>query len=114
MIAECLLIKKLNPIVAELFIRGRKLKISLVFITQSYFAVPQNIRQDSTHYFITKIPNTQELQQIPFNHSSYIDIREFINVLQNHIFLGINVAFVPDKPLYFRRNLLEYKNNIRK
>ena len=61
--------KKLNPIVTELFIRGGKLNISLVFITQSYFAVPKNIRQNSTHYFIMKIPNKQELQQITFDHS---------------------------------------------
>ena len=47
--------KKINPIVTELFIRGRKLNISLVFITQSYFVLPKNIRLNSTHYFVTKI-----------------------------------------------------------
>ena len=57
MIAEMLSDKKLNPIVTELFIRGRKLSISLVFIKQSYFAVPKNIRLNSAHYFIMKIPN---------------------------------------------------------
>ena len=62
--------KKLNPIVTKLFIRGRMLHISLVFITQSYFAVPKNIRQNSTHYFVIKISNKPELQQITFNHSS--------------------------------------------
>ena len=46
--------KKFNPIVTELFIRGRKLNISLVFITQSYFAVPKSIRLNSTHYFVCK------------------------------------------------------------
>ena len=44
--------KKLNPIVSELLITGRKLNISLVFVTQSYFAVSKNIRQNSTHYFL--------------------------------------------------------------
>ena len=58
--------KKLNLIVTELFIRGRKLNISLVFITQSYFAAPKNIKLNSTRYFIMKIPNKQELQQIAF------------------------------------------------
>ena len=48
---------KLNPIVTELSISGRKLSISLVFITQSCFAVPKNIRLNSTHYFIMKIPS---------------------------------------------------------
>ena len=57
MIADMLSNKKLNPIVTELFVRGRKLNISLIFITQSYFAVPKNIRVNSTHYFIRKIPN---------------------------------------------------------
>ena len=76
MIADMLSNNKLNPIVTELFIRGRKLNISLVFITQSYFAVPKNIRLNSTHYFIMKIPNKQELQQIAFNHSSDIDFRD--------------------------------------
>ena len=52
MIADMLINKKLNPIVTELFIRDRKLNISLVFITQSYFAVPKDIRLNSTHYFI--------------------------------------------------------------
>ena len=61
MIADMLSNKKLNPIVTELFIRGRKLNISLVFITQCYFAVPKNVRLNSTHYFIMKIANKQEL-----------------------------------------------------
>ena len=62
MIADMLSNKKLNPIVRELFIRGRKLNIYLVFITQSCFAVPKNIRLNSTCYFIMKISNKQELQ----------------------------------------------------
>ena len=64
--------KKLNPVLTELFIRGRKLNISLVFTTQSCFAVPKKTRLSSTHYFIMKIPNKQELQQIVFNYSSDI------------------------------------------
>ena len=57
MIADMFSNKKLNAILTEQFIRGRKLNISLVFITQSYFAVPKNIRLNSTHYFVMKIPN---------------------------------------------------------
>ena len=53
--------KKLNLVITELFIRGKKLNISLVFITQSHFAVPKNIRLNSTHYFVMKIPNKREL-----------------------------------------------------
>ena len=64
MIADMLCKKKLNPIVTELFIRGRKLNIYLIFIIQSYFAVPKNIRQNSTHYFIMKIPYKRELNKL--------------------------------------------------
>ena len=59
--ADMLSNKKLNPAATELFIRGRKLSISLLFITQSYFAVPNHIRLNSTHYFAMKIPNQREL-----------------------------------------------------
>ena len=57
MIADMLSNKKLNPIVTESFIRGRNLNISLAFVTQSYFGVPKNIRINSTHFFIMKIPS---------------------------------------------------------
>ena len=57
MIPDMLGNKKFNPIVTELFIRGRKLNISLVFVTQSYFLVPKNIRLNSAQYFVMKIPN---------------------------------------------------------
>ena len=53
--------KNVNPTVTELFIKGRKLNISLVFITRSYFKVPKDFRLNSTHYFIMKIPNKREL-----------------------------------------------------
>ena len=79
MIADSLVIKKLNPIVTESFIRGRKLNISIVFITKSYFAVTKNIRLNSTHYFIMNIPNKRELQQIVFNHSSDIGFEDVMN-----------------------------------
>ena len=75
MIADMHSNKNLNSIVTELFIRGRKLNISLVFITQPYFDVPKNIRLNSTHYFVMKIANKRELQQIVFNLSSDIDFK---------------------------------------
>ena len=83
MIADIPSNKKLNPIVTELYIRGRKLNISLVFITQSYFAVPINIRLNSRHYFVMKVPNKRELRQISFNHSSDIDFQYFMNLYKN-------------------------------
>ena len=73
MIADMINNNKLNLIVTELFIRGRKLNISFVFITQSYFKVRKDVRLNSTHFFIMKIANKRELQQIALNHSSDID-----------------------------------------
>ena len=57
MIADMVNNKKLNPVVTELFIRSRKLNISIVFITQSYFKVPKEVRLNTTQFFIMKIPN---------------------------------------------------------
>ena len=73
MIADMINNKKLNPVVTELFIRGRKLNISIVFFTQSYFKMTKYVRLNSTHFFIMKIPNKRKLQQIVLNHSSDID-----------------------------------------
>ena len=61
MIADMLGNKNFNPIVSESFVRGRKLNISLAFITQSYYAIAKDIRLNSTHYFIMKIRNKREL-----------------------------------------------------
>ena len=72
-IADMINNKKLNSIVTDLFIRGRKLNISLVFITQSYFKVSKDVRLNSTHFFVMKILNKGELQQIGLNHSSDIN-----------------------------------------
>ena len=80
MTADMLSNKKLNGIVTELFIKGRKLNISLVFVTQFSFAVPKNIRLNSTYYFIMKIPNKRKPQRITFNHSSGIDFQDFMNL----------------------------------
>ena len=109
MIADMFSNKKLNPIVTELFIRGRKLNISLVFITQSYFAVPKNIRLNSTHYFVMKIPNKRELQQIAFNHSSDIDFQDFMNLYKKctakpYSFLVIDTTLASNNSSCFRKN----------
>ena len=88
MIADMLSNKKRNPIVTELFIRGRKPKIYLVFITHSYFAVQKIIRLNSTLYFIMKIPNKRELLQIAYNPSSDIDFKDFRNLYKTIFFFS--------------------------
>ena len=75
-----LIIKKLNQVVTELFIRGEKINISIVFITQSYFKVPKDVRLNTAHFFITKIPNKRELQQTALNYSSDMNFKDFIKI----------------------------------
>ena len=79
-IADMINNNKLNPAVTELFIRCRKINISIVFVTQSYFRVPKDIRLNPTHFFIMKISNIRELQQIALNHSSDIDFKDFMKI----------------------------------
>ena len=111
MIADMINNKKLDSIVTELFIRGRKLNISIVFITQSYFKVPKDVRLNSTHFFIMKIPNKREFQQISLNHSSDIDFKDFMKIYKNctkepYSFLANDTTLPSDDPLRFRKNLL--------
>ena len=110
MIADMINNKKLNSIVTELFIRGRKLNISLVFITQSYFKVPKDVRLNTTHFFIMKIPNKRELQQIAISHSSDIDFKDFIKIYNKctdkpYSFLVNDATLASNNPLRFRKHL---------
>ena len=109
MITDMINNKKLNSVVTELFIRGRKLNISLVFITHSYFSVPKNVRLNITHFFIMKIPNKRELQQISINHSSDICTKNFIDIYRKctdkpYSFLVNDTTLSSDDPLQFRKN----------
>ena len=115
-IADMIHNKKLDSIVIELFIRGRKLYISLVFITQSYSKVPKDVKLNTSHFFIAKIPNKRELQQIAINHSSDISTKDFINIYREctakpYSFLVIDTTLASDNPLRFRKLFLEYNKN---
>ena len=83
MIADFMTNKRFQTIIKELFIRCRKLNISLVFITQSYFSVPKDVRLNSTHYLIMKINNRKELKNIAINHSADIDYQDFLKFTEN-------------------------------
>ena len=103
--------KKLSPIVTELFFRGRKLNISLVFISQSYFKVPKTIRLNAAHYLIIKIPSKRELQQIASNHSSDIDFKYFMKLYKEYnkepySVLVNDTILSSDNPLRLRKRLL--------
>ena len=111
-IADMINNKKLNSIVTELFLRGRKLNISLVFITQSYFKVLKDVRLNSTHFFIMKIPDKRKLQQIALNHSSDIDSKDFIKIYKKstakpYSFLVVDTTLPLDNPFRLRTNLMK-------
>ena len=104
--------KKLQSIIKELFIRCRKLNISLVFITQSYFFVPKDVRLNSTHYLIMKINNKRELQNIAINHSADIDYKDFIRIYRECTkepfnFMTIDTTLRASNSLRFRKNLFD-------
>ena len=83
MIADIMTNKRLQDIIKELFIRCRKLNISVVFITQSYFSVPKEVRLSFALYLIMKIHNKRESQQIAINHSADIDYKDFLKIYRN-------------------------------
>ena len=107
--------KKLDLVVTELFIRERKLNISPVFIAQSYFKVPKDVRLNTTHFFIAKISNKRELQQIAINHSSDISTKDFTNIYREctaepYSFLVNDTTLASNNPLRFRKNLFNIYN----
>ena len=112
MIADIMNNIKFQAIIKELFIRCRKLNISLVFITQSYFSVPKDVRLNSTHYLIMKINNKRELQNIAINHSADIDYKDFMKIYRECTkepfnFLTIDTTLPASDPLRFRKNLFD-------
>ena len=78
MIADIMANKKFQFLIKELFIRCRKVNISLVFMTQSYFFVPKDVRLNSKHYLIMKIDNNRELQNIAINHYADIENKDSV------------------------------------
>ena len=117
MIADIVTNKKAQVIIKELFIKCKKVNISLVFITQSYFPVPKDVRLNTTHYFIMKINNKRELQNIAINHSADIDYKDFMKIYREctkepYSFLTIDTTLPASDPLRFRKNLLpSYEND---
>ena len=103
----------LNSIVTELFISGRKINISFLFITQLYFKVPKNVRLNTTHFFIAKILNKRQLQEIARNHSSDIKNEDFINIYREctaepYYFLVNDTTLASNNPL--KKNLFNIYN----
>ena len=112
MIADIMTNKKFQSIIKELFIICRKPNTSLVFVTQSYFSVPKDVRLNSTHYLIIKVNNKKELQNIAINHSADIDYKKFIKMYREctkepYNFLAIDITLSSSNPLRFRKNLFD-------
>ena len=110
MIADMIDNKDLNSIVTNLFIRCRKVNLSLAFITQSYFKVLKNVRLSTTHFFIMKIPNKREFQQIALNYSSDISTKELIQIHKK--FTAEPYSFLVNDTMLTSDNLLMFKKNI--
>ena len=98
MIADIMTNKKFQAIIKELFIRCRKLNLSLVFITQTYFSIQKEVRLNSTHYLIKKIHNKRELQNIATNNSADIGYKDFIKIYRKctsePLFFIIDTTFI--------------------
>ena len=108
-IADIMTNKTFQAIIKELFIRCRKLSISLVFIRQSYFSVPKEAILNATHYLIMKINNRKDLQQIAINHSADIDYKDFLKIYRSctnepYSFLTIDTTLHTNDPTRFRKN----------
>ena len=108
MIADIMINKKFQDIIEELFIRWRKLNISLVFIKQSCFSVLKEVRLISTHYLIMKIHNKRELKQIAINHSTDNDYKDFMKIYKKYasepyFFLTIDTTLSAKDSLGFRK-----------
>ena len=112
MVSDIMSNNKFKAIIKELFIRCRKLNISLVFITQSYFSVPKDVRLNSIHYLIMKISNRKELQNIAINHSADVDYNDVVRIYRECIrkpysFLTTDTTLLASDPLRFRKNLFQ-------
>ena len=83
MIPDIMTNKTFQAIIKELFMRCRKLNTSLIFIIQSYFSVPKEVRLNSTHFLVMKIHSKRELQEIAINHSADIDCKDFLKIYRN-------------------------------
>ena len=111
MIADIMTNKKIGDIIKELFIRCIKVNISLVFVIQSYFSAPKDMRLNSTYYLIMRINSGKESQNIKINHSADIDFNDFMRIYKECTgepcsFLTIDTTLLVGDPLRFRKNLL--------
>ena len=109
MIADTMTNKKFQSIIKELFIKCRKLNISIVFSMQSYFKTPKDARLNSTHYLLMKIQSKKELQNIAWDNSGDIDFKDFLKIYRDctsepFSFMTIDTTLSSSDPMRFRKN----------
>ena len=116
MIADIEYNKNFKRIIKELFYRARKINVSIVFITQSYFRALKDARLNSTHYILMKIGNKKELKIIAEEKSGHLDYKDFLKMYNNctrepYSFMTIDAR--PTATMVFRKNFVElpYKND---
>ena len=114
MIADIMANKKFQVIIKKLFIRCKKLNISVMFMTRSYFSVPKDVRLNSTHYLIMKINNKRELPITAISHSPDIDYKNFMKIYractkEPYSFLTIGTMLPLSDPLRFKKIVLIFR-----
>ena len=110
MIADIMRSEKFKSIVKELFLRCRKINISIAFITQSYFRTPKDLRLNSTHYILTKIGNKKELKSIAQENSGHLDFKDFLriyNYCTKELYSFMLVDTRPTASVTFKKNFDE-------
>ena len=113
MIADIMTDRKFKSIIKELFIRSRKLNISIAFFTQSYFRTPKDARLNSTHYLLMKIQSKKELQNIAQDNSGDIGFKDFLKIYKDCInepysFMFIDTTLPNGDHVRFRKDFSEY------
>ena len=116
MIADIMRCEEFKAIVKELFIKCRKLSISIVFITQSYFRTPKDARLNSTHYILMKIGNKKELKSIAEENSGHLDFKEFLKIYKHctrdpYLFMMVDTR--PTAHVTFKKNFDESIKNFK-
>ena len=113
-IADIMRSEKFKAIVKELFIRCRKLNISIVFITQSYFRTPKDAKLNSTHYILMEISNKKELKRIAEENSGHLDFKEFLKIYNHCTDKSYSFMMVDTRPtarIIFKKSFSEPINS---
>ena len=113
MIADIEYNKNFKRIIKELFYRARKINVSIVFITQSYFNTLKDARLNNTHYILMRIGNKKELKRIAEEKSGHLDYKDFLKMYnyctkEPYSFMAIDAR--PTATIPFKKNFNDLIN----